>query len=108
MCFATDGETPFATPAHVFHTTTGLRAVEPRAAMRENPWAKVGHLAVGHVLYRLREGDCRKYDTVEIRSIHRTGVVSRTVHGIHLRQGLRSYHADGYLVALNYPEVRPF
>ena len=24
---------------------------------------------------------------------------------LHLREGLRSYHANGYLVALNYPEL---
>ena len=24
---------------------------------------------------------------------------------MHLREGLRSYHANGYLVALNYPEL---
>lgn len=25
--------------------------------------------------------------------------------GIHLRDGLRSYHANGYRVRLNYPEI---
>ncbi|KAL9099451.1 MAG: hypothetical protein Q9163_005053, partial [Psora crenata] len=82
----TDSETPFATPAHVFYTTTGLRAVDPDAAMRENPWAKIGHLSVGHVLYRLREGTGRAYDTQEIRSISKTSATLRTVHGIHLRE----------------------
>ena len=27
------------------------------------------------------------------------------MYGVHLREGLRSYLANGYLVAMNYPEV---
>lgn len=27
------------------------------------------------------------------------------VYSLHFREGLRSYHANGYLVSLNYPEI---
>lgn len=100
-----DNEAPFATPGHVFHTTTGLRAVDPSVASRENAWLDVRTLRVGHFLYRLREDGRDGYDTVEIKSIQHTSTELRTVHGIHMHSGLRSYHANGYLVHLNYPEV---
>lgn len=38
-----DGEA-FFTANHVFYTTTGLRAINPYEAMKENPWLNVGRL----------------------------------------------------------------
>jgi hypothetical protein len=99
-----NGEKAFFTPAHVFHTTTGLRAVAPYTAQRENPWIKVGKLLPGHVIYRLKE-DGSGYDLVEIKALNREVVMVGQVYGIHLREGDRRYHANGYLVAVNYPEV---
>jgi hypothetical protein len=42
--FGFNKEEPFFTPDHVLYTTTGMRAINPQAAMRENPWLKVGRL----------------------------------------------------------------
>ncbi|KAK4221600.1 hypothetical protein QBC38DRAFT_121848 [Podospora fimiseda] len=99
-----NNEPAFFTPGHVFHTTTGLRAVEPSAARAENPWLEVGQLAVGHTLLRAVD-DEDEYEEVFISSIHSEPSKHKYVYGIHLREGLRSYHANGYLVALNYPEI---
>lgn len=89
----------------MFHTTTGLRAVDPNAAVEENAWVEVGKLRVGHVLYRLSP-DGQSYDLVPIESIQIEHMPDlKTVHGLHLREGDRSYHADGFLVAVNYPEI---
>jgi hypothetical protein len=40
-----NSEEPFFTVAHVFYTTIGLRALDPRGARVENEWPSVGRLA---------------------------------------------------------------
>ncbi|KAJ4371940.1 hypothetical protein N0V85_009084 [Neurospora sp. IMI 360204] len=94
---------PFFTSQHVFHTTTGLRAVDPVKAKLENPWLEVGALMVGHSLIHTTDG--KTYKPVEIRTLHHEVADCDTIHGVHLREGQRSYHANGYLVHLNYPEI---
>lgn len=94
---------PFVTANHVFYTTTGLRAIDPIAAQHENPWLQVGTLKMGHVL--LRTSDGKSYERVPVGRITSASVPCESVHGLHLRSGLRSYHANGYLVHLNYPEI---
>ena len=98
-----NSESPWFTPGHVFFTTTGIRAIDPAAAIRENPWLEIGTLSRGHVLFRANEDGT--YDRVEIETINSAVVECSSVHGVHLREGLRSYHANGYLVHLNYPEI---
>lgn len=64
-----------------------------------------GKLNIGHNLMRWN-AESKQYDLVPIQSLHCEQRPSVTeVYGVHLREGLRSYHANGYLVALNYPEV---
>ncbi|RYO86620.1 hypothetical protein DL764_008985 [Monosporascus ibericus] len=94
----------FATAGHVFHTTTGLRAIEPQHALAENPWLDVGKLEVGHMLYRLAE-DRQSYELIPVESIQVEFVSSCVVYGVHMREGDRSYHANGYQVAVGYPEI---
>ncbi|KPM46112.1 hypothetical protein AK830_g409 [Neonectria ditissima] len=100
-----NGEEPFATTAQVFHTTTGLRAVNPRAAMRQNPWLNVGCLAVGHVLYR-HLSQAQDYETVEVKSIQKTAPATWTAYSLRLSEGERLHHQNGYLVNVNEPEIR--
>lgn len=99
-----NGDKPFFTAGHVFHTTSGLKAVDPNAAKLDNPWLEVGRLGPGHILYRLSP-DGSGYNQIEVKTINREQVEGGHVYGIHLREGHRSYHADGYLVAVNYPEI---
>ena len=98
-----NGDECFFTASHVFHTTSGLRALNPEAARAENPWIQVGRLRAGHVLIRTTNG--RTYTYVPISSIETERTTCNGVYGVHLREGLRSYHANGYLVHLNYPEI---
>ncbi|MCJ1421447.1 hypothetical protein MMC32_007811 [Xylographa parallela] len=104
LLVAINDEPAFFTPGHVFHTTTGLRAVEPKSARNENPWLNVGKLGKGHVLKRLQQ-DGKSYEHVEIKSLRIETTKAAEVYGVHLREGQRSYHANGYLVAVNYPEI---
>ncbi|KAL2751802.1 hypothetical protein ACRALDRAFT_1073126 [Sodiomyces alcalophilus JCM 7366] len=103
-----NGEKPFATPAQVFYTTSGLRAVNPHAAMMQNPWAKIGRLAVGHIMYRHKEQPSAQdeYELVEVKSIERTTPEKRIVFALGLDKGVRSHHVNRYLTSLNDPEVR--
>ena len=96
-------ERAFFTANHVFMTTSGKRAVDPDSARHENPWLEVGELRVGHTLLRTVDGT--NYQEYRIESIHVEEVECDAVYGIHLREGLRSYHANGFLVHLNYPEI---
>ncbi|KAF2497346.1 hypothetical protein BU16DRAFT_525041 [Lophium mytilinum] len=93
----------FFTAGHVFHTTTGHRAIDPVAAKRENPWLEVGKLRAGHTLYRTKDGE--SYELITIKRLHSQSKLCDHVWGVHLREGLRNYHANGYLVHLNYPEI---
>ncbi|SCO86409.1 uncharacterized protein FRV6_10536 [Fusarium oxysporum] len=105
IIYGFNDEAPFFTAGHVFHTTTGLRALDAELAMKENPWAEVGRLSAGHILYRLGK-DGRTYDQVPILDINWRQMPEVTeVYGVHLREGRRSYHANDYLVMVNYPEI---
>ncbi|RAL06089.1 uncharacterized protein BO80DRAFT_469966, partial [Aspergillus ibericus CBS 121593] len=95
-----NGEPAFATVSQVFRTTTGLRAVDPRAAHALNPFQRVGRLAVGHCVYRLHEG---LYQVVELNSIEIMPQTMQTLCGVSLRGGVQCHHANGYLVACNDP-----
>ncbi|KAK4174090.1 hypothetical protein QBC36DRAFT_303126 [Triangularia setosa] len=104
MLVGFNNEGVFASTGHIFFTTTGPRAIEPELAMRENSFANVGRLRQGHALYRLSQ-DARSYHVVPIESIQIEFVGPTHLHGVHLREGDRSYHANGYQVAINYPEI---
>jgi len=103
-------ESPFFTAGHVFYTATGLRAIDPSIAEVENDWLQVGHLRAEDRVFRLKSKNDSlshygPYDLVTIKSIKSGFASSSHVYGVHLREGLRSYHANGYLVGMNYPEV---
>ncbi|EXM08776.1 hypothetical protein FOIG_01838 [Fusarium odoratissimum NRRL 54006] len=105
IIYGFNDEAPFFTAGHVFHTTTGFRALDAELAMKENPWAEVGRLSAGHILYRLGK-DGRTYGQVPILGINWRQMPEVTeVYGVHLREGRGSYHANDYLVMVNYPEI---
>jgi hypothetical protein len=81
-------------------TTTGLRAIDPRAAQALNPFQQIGRLAVGHCLYRLNGNS---YELVEITSIELSPQTDETLHRVALEGDVQSLHANGYLVACDDP-----
>ncbi|KAF3919677.1 hypothetical protein ABW20_dc0105753 [Dactylellina cionopaga] len=101
--YSFNGETPFFTKDQVFRTTTGHRAIDPISAKRENPWLEVGQLRQGHVLMHTQ--DALSYKLVVIDNIAEGSIKCDHVWSMHLREGLRQYHANGYLVRINYPEI---
>ncbi|KAE8168595.1 hypothetical protein BDV40DRAFT_294545 [Aspergillus tamarii] len=101
-----NGEQPFVTAGHVFFTTTGPKAIDPSIARIENPSIVVSQLGVGDVLQRL-DHNTHTYTKTVIQSFTVATAPGDWVYGLHLRQGHAGarYHANGYLVAANYPEV---
>lgn len=81
-------------------TTTGLRAVDPRAAQALNPFQQVGRLAVGHCLYRLNGSS---YELVEITSIEIAPQTEEALHRVAIEGDVQTLHANGYPVACDDP-----
>ncbi|KAI9154789.1 hypothetical protein HJFPF1_07346 [Paramyrothecium foliicola] len=105
VLYGFNDEDAFFTSSHIFHTTTGLRALDPSLACRQNPTLAIGQLNIGHVLFRI--DDELNYSYVVIRSISsREAPDLDCVYNLHLSEA-RSYHANGYLVSVSYPEITP-
>ncbi|KXJ87989.1 hypothetical protein Micbo1qcDRAFT_215332 [Microdochium bolleyi] len=98
-------EQPFFTADQALYTTTGYRALDPAAAQALNPWLDVGSLRVGHVLLKAKSDSVSGYEQVQIVRLSLQPSSAEVLYNIHLREGLRSFHANRYLVCLNYPEI---
>ena len=106
--FGFNEDKPFFLASHPFWTQDGWRAVDPHTAREENAWLEVGQLTEGDFVRRISsiQGNEIHYQWVEVKSIHSQVFPAGTkVYGVHTREGPRSYHANGYLVLENYPEI---
>ncbi|KPM43987.1 hypothetical protein AK830_g2506 [Neonectria ditissima] len=105
LLYGLNYEQPFFSASSVFHTTTGRRALDPESALRENLSAEdnIGRLSVGRVL--LHTADGKSYNPVPIQQLQSAQANSTLISGIHLKEGARSYHANGFLMYVNYPEI---
>eukprot|EP00928_Gymnodinium_smaydae_P044103 TRINITY_DN29441_c0_g1_i1.p1 TRINITY_DN29441_c0_g1~~TRINITY_DN29441_c0_g1_i1.p1 ORF type:complete len:1341 (-),score=173.30 TRINITY_DN29441_c0_g1_i1:107-3904(-) len=111
-----DGERQrtFASEGHPFWTSNaGWCAVDEAAATSENGFMQVSTLCPGQHVYRVSVSKSKisspfsitlEYESKRIRTITKT-TSSVKLYGLHFRSGARSYHADSFLVALNYPEI---
>jgi hypothetical protein len=101
--YGINGSEPFFSGGHMFWTHEGWKAVSPEMALEENPNISVGPLKEGDTIYRLKSVSPPSYDEVKIESLTTWGrPAGEKLYGLHLH-GARSYHADGFLVAMNYP-----
>ncbi|KAE8130796.1 hypothetical protein BDV38DRAFT_266253 [Aspergillus pseudotamarii] len=107
--FGFNGQKPFVTGGHIFFTTAGPKAISPAVAREENPQVMVSQLRVGDVLYQLDDKNGKSgYAKVPIESFTVERAPCDFVYGLHFAQGSHGgarYHANGYLVAANYPEI---
>lgn len=115
--YGINNETPFFTGGHMFWTTEGWKAVHPEAASTDNPHVSVGKLSVGDIVLRARSTSQEfesvngvvtdwQYDSIVVSKIpSEDKPANTTVFAVHVREGVRSYHANGYLVAVNTPEI---
>lgn len=96
---------PFFSSGHPFMTKDGWKAMEPSIALEENPNRKVKKLCAGDVVYKISNVSPLTYEEVRIEKF--TAKIlepGSKLFGIHAL-GSRSYHANGYLVAMNYPVI---
>ncbi len=104
--YGINDEPPFFSAAHIFQTAAGWKSLDPVTALKENPTGReVGKLEVGDVVYRVTSVAPFAYESVRIeRFPSRTLPRGSYIYGLHLL-GERSYHANGFLVAMNYPMI---
>lgn len=111
--YSFNDEEPFFTSSHMFWTNAGWKCLNPEMAKYENKFVNATELEIGDIVLKLSEQSTSEmgigehiYEEVEVKRIN-VKVLSRTtsVYGVHVREGVRSYHANGYLVAINYPEL---
>lgn len=100
---------PFFTASHPFRTTTGWRSIHPASTRQLSRTLEVEELRVGDVLLQAEGGDPLRYREVPIRRITRQVVAEpagQDIYSLHLESENPGYHAHGFLVAVNYPELR--
>ena len=102
-----NNQKPFVTGEHIFFTLAGPEAFQPEVARLENPRVHVGKLVEGDILLKLNK-DQTDYERVKIKSIVCELAKCGRVHGLHFARGGSGggrYHANGYWVGENYPEI---
>eukprot|EP00794_Sanderia_malayensis_P009570 gene9570-biopygen7902 len=108
MAFGFNDDVPFFLACHPFWTHDGWRAIDPRVAREENDWLAIGQLEPGDYVRKIKSinnGNI-EYEWVKVNMIRTKKYPAGTrFYGVHTREGPRSYHANGYLVCQNYPEI---
>ena len=100
---------PFFNASHPFMTRDGWKSMNPDASTRMNPGLAVGKLAVGDILLQAAGTHPFEYREVEITIITRMlarDADTRRIYSLHLDADSPGYHAHGFLVAVNYPQLR--
>ena len=101
--FSFNDDEPFAALHHPFWTTEGWKCLDPESAKEENPSIDFKLLQVGDIVFRVAQTDPLLYEPVKVRRFKFITLSEPTkIYGLHL-DGPRSYHANGYIVAANYP-----
>ena len=101
--FSFNDDEPFAALHHPFWTTEGWKCLDPESAKEENPSIDFKLLQVGDIVFRVAQTDPLLYEPVKVRRFNFITLSEPTkIYGLHL-DGPRSYHANGYIVAANYP-----
>lgn len=100
---------PFFTASHPFMTTEGWKAISPQATRRINPDLPVKRLQEGDVLLQVDQTEPFRYREVRVDRITKMPALEAPcmdIHSLHLEQENPGYHANGFLVAMNYPQLR--
>eukprot|EP01084_Bolivina_argentea_P229679 387593_1 len=101
---------PFFIASHAFYTQDrGWCSLDPVKTNEENPNIKCNKLREGDIVLKLKNinGNGKiNYEYIKIyRFSSKTLPPKSNVYGLHLVNGPHSYHANGYLVAMNYPMI---
>lgn len=97
---------PFFNASHPLLTSEGWKAMSPVAARRINPHLEIGKLKEGDVLYQVAGLSPFQYREVLIEQLTwLRPEPGRTVYSILLHRENHGYHAHGFCVAVNYPDL---
>ena len=106
--FGFNDDEPFFLSSHPFWSQDGWSALNPQTAKDENDWLEIGQLQQGDYVCKVKsinDNDI-EYEWVKIKRVNiKVYPAGTRFHGIHTREGPRSYHANRYLVMQNYPEI---
>lgn len=95
---------PFFTAGHCFWTDNGWKAINPNIALSENHQLAVGRLIIGDRVLKLKKSNHSETEWLMIKSFSQTILPPGSpVYGLHLVDGHHSYHANDFLVRMNYP-----
>ncbi len=110
LLFGINDYPPFFNASHPFMTTAGWKSMAPKVSRQINSDLDIfGPLQVGDMLLQAEEGLPLRYRQVRINQITRMlarDAGSQNIYSLHLRQDNPGYHAHGFLVAVNYPQLR--
>lgn len=109
LLFGINEYPPFFNASHPFMTTEGWKSMSPKASRRINPDIEVTQLKAGDILLQAEPGTPLRYRQVKVHIITRMlakDAPTRNIHSLHLTRVNPGYHAHGFLVAVNYPELR--
>lgn len=99
-------DVPFFSGGHLFYTPEGWKAISPETAIQENPHIKVGALRPGDSVFRAKSSSPFSYELVDIKDFTVDVLpAGSNLYSVHLVDGLQYYHANGYLVSANYPQM---
>jgi hypothetical protein len=106
LLFGINDLEPFFNASHPLLTKEGWKAMSPASAKRINPHLEIGRLQEGDVLFQV--SDLSPFQYREVRIDRLTWTVpgaGAKVYSIHLHRENYGYHAHGFCVAVNYPEI---
>lgn len=105
--YAINDDEPFMSLDHAILTQDGFKCPDPEAALRIDPDAPVSLLRVGDVVNKseLLQDGTLSYSLEVVSRINIVSVGDAMCYDLHFREGQRSYHANGYICYLNYPQI---
>lgn len=97
---------PFFTAAQVFWTNRGWKAISPDLAGKNNSKLLIRPLEAGDVVFvAISSKNGFSYQPKQIKTFTSTKLpTGALLRGIHIREGTKSFHANGYLVSNNEAE----
>ena len=103
MLFGINDDIPFAALHHPFWTTEGWKSLNPELSKSENPNMDFKWLQIGDIVFFIAQAIPLLYKPVRVSKFS-FAILPKSIkiYGLHL-DGPRSYHANGYIVAANYP-----
>ncbi|PZF72648.1 hypothetical protein [Taibaiella soli] len=108
--YAINDDEPFMTFEHAVYTDNGWRSLAPRMSMALNPDLEIGFLRTGDVIWKIdsvEDGQVTYRKEVVTKIETRKFKMGEAPPGFvfHIRNGHRSYHANGYCCLAGYPQI---